>query len=328
MTKQLLDKETSSTFNISVPITCVNIPNDIENNVCASLRNIFYVMGEYFDLSILKGISIASGDVGYKKAIELIDDSRNPSEGDVEGCAMAITHTTNRNLESYIILKDISIIPLLVENKSENADEIDRMIQIIAHECAHIHSDILLNNTLKSINNIDYCQSHYDQIVHEISTVSYSEFLACYFSAGIGENPEQGFKAVLLGKLKTIENELIFSKTLSNNPLLMLNTVFKHIGNLIKYSSYYLGWMFNNQFNKEIEDTSLYQHIKNSWFLSFLSDLKDIYKSIMESFLSNRLNINEVLSIGHLAKNICEYFDFELSVDDDNRTYFYSINTT
>ncbi|SNT69587.1 hypothetical protein [Psychrobacter sp. LV10R520-6] len=91
MANEISYEDYPSTFSYETPITCVHIPDSQSNSICSNLRDIFFQVGKLLDLENLKGISIACGDSGYKKAIKLIDENRKPSEGEVIGCAMAIT---------------------------------------------------------------------------------------------------------------------------------------------------------------------------------------------------------------------------------------------
>lgn len=324
MTNEELYENIPSTFSYETPITCVNIPDDKSNNICSNLRNIFFHVGKLLNLENLKGISIACGDSGYEEAIKLIDENRKPSEGEVIGCAMAITKDSVEGLQSYILLKDISIIPLLIEEQSENKEEVDRMLQIIAHECGHIHADLLLHAVFGTLPAIKDCKSHYEQIIYETSMAGWSEFSACFYSANIGENPEQSFREVVINKLAVIENELYLAKELSDKPFDMMLVVFKNIGNLIKYSSYYLGWMFNNEFNISLEKTALYEHIKNSWFLEYFIKLESTYESILKNISSDNPDFDEILNVGHVLIDISKHFGFEISVDNNHSTYIYA----
>jgi len=222
------------------------------------------------------------------------------------------------------VLKDISIIPLLVKEQSGNQEEIMRMLQIIAHECGHIHVDFLLHSIFKTIPTIKDYESHYEQIVYETSMAGWSEFSACFFSANIGENPEQSFREIVIEKLETIVDELNFAKGLSDKPFDMMMIIFRNIGNLIKYSNYYLGWMFNDEFNKNLEETALYKHIEHSWFLEFFIKLESIYKRILSNISSDNPKFDEILNIGQLSIEISKHFDFEISVNDDHSTYIYA----
>lgn len=313
-----------STFSYDTPITCVNIPNDKSNNICSNLRDVFFQVGKLLNLESLKGISIACGESGYKKAIKLIDENRKPSEGEVIGCAMAITKESEEGLQSYIVLKDISIIPLLVEEQSGNQEQVMRMLQIIAHECGHIHSDLILHKIFEKIPTMKDCKSHYEAIVYETSMAGWSEFSAYLYSANIGENPEQSFRDVIISKLAVIENELYLAKELSDQTLDMLRVVFKNIGNLIKYSSYYLGWIFNNELNKSFEETALYEHIKNSWFLEYFIKLENTYETILNNISSDKPDFDEILNIGKLLIEISKHFGFEILLDDNHSTYIYA----
>lgn len=323
MTKDILFENYPSTFNEEIPITCANIPNDKVEATCASLRKTFYELGKIFELSNLKGISIALGEDAYKHAIELIDEHRKASEGEVVGCAMTITNFSDEGVESYIVLKDIIIIPLLVEEKKDDEQLIGFMLQTIAHECGHIHSDTLLYNASIKLPATNDYKNHYEQVICEVSLAGWSEFSACYYSAHIGMDPEQDFKEIIIGKLETIEDELKSAKSLSNNPQLMLFTVTKHIGNLIKYSSYYIGCMLNRKFDTKLEDTLLFSDIKNSWYSEFLNELLGVYESILINFSSENPKPDEILKIGQVFISICEYFNFEISLHD-NKTYFYT----
>lgn len=313
-----------STFSYETPITCVNIPNSQSNDICSTLRDVFFEVGKILNLENLKGISIACGDLGYKKAIKLIDENKKPSEGEVIGCAMAITKESQEGLQSYIVLKDVSIIPLLVEEQSGNQEQVMRMLQIIAHECGHIHSDLLLHNIFETIPSMKDCKSQYEGIIYETSMAGWSEFSACFFSASIGENPEQSFREVVIEKLEVIVGELNSAKDLIDKPFDMMMAVFKNIGNLIKYSSYYLGWMFNNSFNERLEETALYKYIKNSWFLEYFIKLENIYETVLNNISSDNPDFDEILNIGKLLIEVSEHFGFEISVDDDNFTYIYT----
>lgn len=324
MTKEILIENYPSTFNKEIPITCADIPNDKVEATCANLRKIFYELGRIFELSSLKGISIALGEDAYKHAIELIDENRKASEGEVIGCAMTITNFSDDELESYIVLRDIVIIPLLVEEKKDDEQLIGFMLQTIAHECGHIHSDTLLYNASIKLPATNDYKNHYEQVICEVSLAGWSEFSACYYSAHIGMDPKQDFKDIIIGKLETIEGELKSAKSLSNDPQLMLFSVTKHIGNLIKYSSYYIGCMLNRGFDTKLEDTLLFKDIENSWYSEFLNELVDVYKFILINLSSDKPKPDEILKVGQIFIGICEHFKFELTLRD-NKTYFYDI---
>lgn len=307
-----------STFNRDIPITCVNIDNDKSDDICASLRSIFEEIGRRLNIKSLKGISIALGDEGYRQAIDLIDSNRQVSNGEVIGCALTISNIVEGVLESYIVLKDVSIVPLLVEEVAKDKKQVAYMLQVIAHECGHIYGDDLFNEIMGDIPKIEEYKSHYSVFVFDISMVGWSEFSACFFSAHIGQCSEQSFRDIVESKVKSIVDDLESFKLMRLEPLDLLINVYKNIGNLIKFSSYYIGWMFNNELKPE--RTKLYESLKDSWFLSYFLELDNIYEDILSKFLNRELEFDEILEIGHLSKRIAEHFGFTTTVDQNNRT--------
>ncbi|WP_299066680.1 hypothetical protein [uncultured Psychrobacter sp.] len=307
-----------STFNRDIPITCVNIDDDKSDDICASLRMIFEEVGRTLNIKSLKGISIAIGDEGYRKAIDLIDSSRQVSNGEVIGCALTITNIIEGGLESYIVLKDVSIVPLLVEEAAKDGEQVAFMLQVIAHECGHIHGDDLFHEVMGDIPKREEYKSHYSAFVFDISIVGWSEFSACFFSAHIGQCSEQSFRDIVESKVESIVDDLESFKLMKLEPVDLLISVYKNIGNLIKFSSYYIGWMFNNQLKPE--KTKLYESLKDSWFLSYFLELDSIYEDILSKLSSKQLEFDEILEIGHLSKRIAEHFGFTTTVDRNNRT--------
>lgn len=307
-----------STFNRNIPITCVNIDNDKSDDICVSLRMIFEEVGRALNIKSLKGISIALGDEGYRKAIDLIDSTRQVSNGEVIGCALTISNIVEGVLESYIVLKDVSIVPLLVEEAAQDEEQIAFMFQVIAHECGHIHGDDLFYEIMSDIPKIEECKSHYSVFVFDISMAGWSEFSACFFSAHIGQCSEQSFREIVESKVESIVDDLESCKRMKFEPLDLLTNVYRNIGNLIKFSSYYIGWMFNSELKPE--KTKLYESLKGSWFLSYFLELDSIYEDILSKFLNKEIEFDEILEIGHLSKRIAEHFGFTTTVDQNNRT--------
>ena len=307
-----------STFNSHIPITCVNIDDDESNEICLTLRNIFEEIGKSLNIKSLKGISIALGDEGYRKAIDLIDSTRQVSNGEVIGCALTISNIIEGVLESYIVLKDVSIVPLLVEKAAKDEEQVAFMLQVIAHECGHIHGDDLFYEIMGDVPKIEDYESHYAVFIYDISTVGWSEFSACFFSAHIGLCPEEDFRGIVESKVENIVNELESLKLMRLEPLDLLISVYKNIGNLIKYSSYYLGWMFNSKLKPE--KTKLYESLEDNWFLSYFLELDKIYENILSKLSNEQLEFDEILEIGHLSKRIAEHFGFTTTVDQGNGT--------
>lgn len=296
----------------------MNIDDDESVEICLTLRSIFEEIGKILNIKSLKGISITLGDEGYRKAIDLIDSTRQVSNGEVIGCALTISNIIEGVLESYIVFRDVSIVPLLVEKAAKDEEQVAFMLQVIAHECGHIHGDDLFYKIMGDMPNIEYCKSHYAVLVHDISTVSWAEFSACFFSAHIGLCPEEGYRGIVESKVESIVGELENLKLMRLEPLDLLTSVYENVGNLIKYSSYYLGCMFNAELKPE--KTKLYESLEDNWFLSYFLELNKIYESILPKLSNEQLGFDEILEIGHLSKRIAEHFGFTTTVDPSNGT--------
>jgi hypothetical protein len=202
------------------------------------------------------------------------------STGEVIGIAITPFVIRGNEVKSHIIY-DYSHISEIINPSSKYYNQ---HLYNFIHELAHVEITNVLD---KCFPNILREKIYYPKKINQslINMVCLEEYLACRISGGLDKDNtiREMYEEILINCISKIElnikNAIIqYEQDKKGDKLFSL--MYTEYGNLLKYSSYYLGHIESQNFNWE-DSTSLLETIQNeNWFKYYFLKLKEVLNKL------------------------------------------------
>lgn len=321
-----MPEETKKNLPINLSISCRGFPSkEMAKAAGYGLLDIADKIGEYLDISILEGMTIAWGDEEYKVAIKEINPTSSPSEGDEIGVAMSIGKLDeNGILKKHLVFKAWLFTPYFrkpedFKNEEEQMNLIQLMIHTVAHELAHVETaKKLYDGNIYEILNSKGNNIH-DFFRKSTMYVCWDEFSACFLSGTFGEDPHQSYEEILLKHIEKLDDRLfkVFKEYYhKQDHLNLFCQTYEIYFNLLKFSSYYLGNIKSNQI--VIESLDSYKKIQDSDFSQYFNRLNNTLNQIHEDIESEIYDLASFEKIGNLLDELCLQAGLVITPSIDN----------
>ncbi len=270
-------RPTSVPANLSVRV--LGIEEDM-SELTTPLTQLFTNMGRSLDLSSLDGVTFA---IDYPAALRELDrgyassHTLTPSGGRVAGIAMTPTVIRDGQLKSHIIIDLNVFVGMLKDGHG------DRVVQLIAHECAHVEANAQFDKAFPNVllrQQVNYRDGLRSQVV----LACWDEYIACLRSAPFGEDPRADYEHTFLEHLGVARDEadtFITEYRLHRDVSRVIREVSEVYSNLMKYAAYYLGnevGQGRDRRNSETVRAALGSH----WFLPFFERLEAALDAIAQ----------------------------------------------
>ena len=275
-------KESCNSIPQKLDIQVVGLSLELEVEVHQLLEQILDTVGQELDLVGLDGITFAND---YKQALLDLDRGYDtnfkltPSNDHGVGIAMSPRVMRDNKLKTHVVICARTFFALLKAKCSAMA------INTVAHECAHVELNHLYNiafpgTLLRMKTNV------LDQFRTDCMLACWDEFGACWRSAPFGPSSLLAYEAAFLPALEETRpaaNAAIMEYRTHSDIGIVMNSVCRLYGNLLKYSAYHLGNFHGHGIDWRTVPTTA-DALQDHWFLPFFERLDRTCKSIAADF--------------------------------------------
>jgi hypothetical protein len=142
--------------------------------------------GSFMDLSTLEGVTIA---IDYDAALADIDqgivglrplDRTNTDE--LQGVAKTCQVMRNGVVKSYLVFNAVMLVPLIA-NEASSDDDRKSAIGIIAHECAHVQINTMMEERVPDARLGAKIADFERSVLFPIAAIAWDEYAVCRLSA-------------------------------------------------------------------------------------------------------------------------------------------------
>ena len=275
--------------------------------IANALFAIIMELGRYMDLERLDGITIAAD---YPAALSQLDrgfKTQTPlAPTEVHGTGVAMTPMVIRDgiVKSHIVF-DLAFLRHIVDSQGEHWP---LAIQLVAHECAHVHDhkvwdvafpNILLNQTYTDIE---------DAFLWEIILACWSEYAATRLSAKIGADQTAAYEETFITVLSATReraNALIRAYRAHGDHAQILSEICTEYGNLMKFASYLIGHLAGSE--RELTATATAQAaLADHWFTPFFERLQKSLQTLWEHY-GAWSSLSDFEEIGQIGKELVAF---------------------
>jgi hypothetical protein len=256
----------------------------LARSLCERVAGFLQAMSTLLDLRDLIGATVA---MDYPSSLAALDQGipgvppLTPSAGEVVGVGMAAKVVRDGVVKSHIVLNANFVLPLLDESHAY----FSLSLGLLAHECGHVHVDGMLYRQFTDA--LLTPETDYRLKLRNLSAWGvWGEFAACYFAAGIGEDPEAGYLDCLSVQLESSLTELAQAKAAYQSHLDHERTATEMaalIASLMKIAAYVQG----NRYGFEVDDAELPglpEWLTSSWFYPFYELQDSVLRSLVDDF--------------------------------------------
>jgi len=267
-------------------------------------------ISKHIDVRSLDGITITD-ESEYDNALKELDrgietNQLTSSKGEVIGVAIAPAVIRNNEIKSHIIY-NYNYISNITNFESENYYH---SMYTFTHELAHVE---ITNGLDKCFPNTILREKLYDsKKINQslINMVCLEEYCACRISGGLDKNNiiREMYEETLINHLSKfelhIENAIQQYKK-DNMGDKLYSLMYTEYGNLLKYASYYLGHIENQEFNWESSLRLASILNNNKWFRDYFLELKEVLNQLWSKYnkWTNKIEFDAISNIAEKMIN-------------------------
>lgn len=210
------------------------------------LHSVISVLSQSIDLTDLDGVTVA---FDYEEALAELDRGYDtnykltPTTDVAIGIAMAPTVIRDGAIKTHLVLNANYALSVL-EEPGQETDFFRQSLHLIAHECAHVEVTAAFNKVFPG-----YLLQHQhtnllDNYRWQVILAAWDEYAVCRIAESIGFDPTDGYRETLLKVLGSTRSQCFeFIKAYRNHGDVerVVTEVYGKLGDLVKYSSYFLG---------------------------------------------------------------------------------------
>jgi hypothetical protein len=280
------------------------------------LHSVLSVLSQYIDLTNLDGVTVA---FDYDEALAELDRGYQtthmlrPTKDVAIGVAMSPTVIRNGVIKTHLVLNANYALGIL-EEPGEETDLFPQSLHTIAHECAHVEVTAAFDRCFPGFLLQKKQSNPLDHIRWEVILAVWDEYAACRIAGAIGYEPADGYLDILikfLGVTRSQCYEMIKAYRIHGDVGQVAAEVYGKLGNLLKYSSYFLGAVSAHE-TPETHPTALTEEPEFGWFVPFYDRLVVVHEALWSEF-GKWTTMDPFEKIGDVLEQMAESIGIEAS---------------
>lgn len=252
------------------------------------LHSVLSVISQYIDLTNLDGVTVAFDydealaelDRGYETTYQL-----TATKDVAIGVAMAPTVIRDGVIKTHLVLNANYALSVL-EEQGEETDLFGQSLHLVAHECAHVEVTAAFDRSFPGILLQKPHSNILDNMRWQVILATWDEYAVCRITGSIGYDPTDDYLETLvrlLGDTKSQCQEQIKAYRIHGDVGQVVTEVFGKLGDLLKYSSYFLGATAAHQ-TPETHPAALTRNTEYAWFAPFYERLIEVHEALWSEF--------------------------------------------
>ncbi|WP_423212128.1 hypothetical protein [Paracoccus yeei] len=289
------------------------------------LHTVLSVISQSIDLTKLDGVTIAFDydqalaelDRGYETAYKL-----TASKGIAIGVAMAPRVIREGVVKTHLVLNANYALSIL-EKPGEESDYFCQSLHLIAHECAHVEVTAAFDECFPGFLLQKAHSNILDNMRWQVILAAWDEYAVCRIAGSIGYDPAGGYLETLVKVLSDTRvqcYEVIKAYRIHGDVGQVATEVYGKLGDLLKYSSYFLGAVAAQDAPEE-RPAALVEGSEFDWFSPFYDRLIEAHGVLWGDFGKwERLDAFE--AVGDILQDMADSVGVEATRQPDDLIYF------
>lgn len=254
-------REVSALKNVSIPpnlgLSAHGFPEEAyARDALHKIHSILSVISQYIDLSNLDGVtvsfeydqSLAKLDRGYETSYVL-----TATKDVATGVAMAPSVIRNGKLKTHLVMNAEYVLSLL-EKQGQETEFFNQALHLVAHECAHVEVTARFDTCFPNVLLKKRHENILDELRWQVILPTWDEYAVCRIAGSIGMDPTNGYLETLklvLEKTRVECVECVKQYRLHGNVEQVVTEIYGKLGNLMKFTAYYLGALHSANIENE-----------------------------------------------------------------------------
>jgi hypothetical protein len=261
---------------------------DYAKEAMYKLHSVLGVISQSIDLTNLDGVTVA---FDYDEALAELDrgyetNYRLTATKDVAiGVAMAPTVFRDGFIKTHLVLNANYALSIL-EEPGEETEYFWQSLHLVAHECAHVEVTAVFDRAFPGILLQKVHRNILDNMRWQVILAAWDEYAVCRITGSIGYDPTDDYHEVLLKVMEETRDkcyEMIKSYRTHGDVARVVEGVYGKLGDLIKYSSYYLGAVAAQK-NPKTRPSALSEKAEFIWFKPFYERVLKVNEALWNEY--------------------------------------------
>lgn len=315
----------------------ITIPNDLQltargfsdenhaKEAMYKLHSVLSVISQSIDLTGLDGVTVAFDydealvelDRGYETTYKL-----TATKDVAIGVAMAPRVIRDGVIKTHLVLNANYALNLL-EEPGEETEFFWQSLHLVAHECAHVEVTAAFDRCFPGFLLQKAHRNILDNMRWQVILATWDEYAVCRITGSIGYDPADDYLETLVKVLCDTRGqtyEMIKAYRTHRNVERVAAEVFGKLGDLLKYSSYFLGAVAAQE-TPETHPAALTEVPEFEWFASFYERLLEVHELLWNEFRSWK-ELDAFEAIGDILEDMAESIGVEASRVSDDLIHF------
>lgn len=289
------------------------------------LHSILSVISQAIDLKGLDGVTIA---FDYDEALADLDRGYETSykltaTRDVAiGVAMAPRVIRDGAIKTHLVLNASYALNIL-EEPGEETEFFWQSLHLLAHECAHVEVTAAFDSCFPGFLLQKAHSNILDSMRWKVILAAWDEYAVCRITGSIGYDPADGYLETLVKVLCDTRGqsfEMIKAYRTHGDVGRVVSEVYGKLGDLLKYSSYFLGAVAAQE-TPETHPSTLTEVPEFEWFASFYGRLIEVHELLWSEFRSWK-ELDTFEAIGDILEDMAESIGVKASRESDDLIHF------
>lgn len=289
------------------------------------LHSVFSVISQHIDLTNLDGVTVAFDydnalaelDRGYETNFKL-----SATKGVAVGVAMAPSVIRNGKIKTHLVL-DANYALSILEEPGQETDYFGQSLHLLFHECGHVEVTAAFDECFPGYLLQKKHSNILDNMRWQVILATWDEYAVCRIAGAIGHDPINGYLETLVKVLESTRNEcfeLIKAYRTHEDVGQVVTETYGKLGDLLKYSSYYLGAAAAQE-NPVTHPATLAAVSEFSWFSPFYDRIMEIHGKLWKQF-GKWKNQTDFEALGDVLEEMAESIGIEASRQSEEHVYF------
>lgn len=298
---------------------------DYAKEAMYKLHSVLSVISQYIDLTDLDGVTVAFDydealaelDRGYETTYKL-----TATKNVAIGVAMAPSVIRDGAIKTHLVLNANYALSIL-EEPGEETEFFRQSFHLVAHECAHVEVTSAFDTSFPGFLLQKAHSNILDNMRWQVILAAWDEYAACRITGSIGRDPTDDYLETLvkvLGDTRGQTFEMIKAYQTHGDVGRVAEEVYRKLGDLLKYSSYFLGAVAARE-APETHPAALTEGAEFDWFAPFYERLIEVHESLWNEFRSWK-ELGAFEAIGDILEDMAESIGIEASRQSDDLIHF------
>jgi hypothetical protein len=298
---------------------------DLAREVIHKLHSILSVLSKYINLTNLDGVTIAYDydealaelDRGYETTYEL-----TATKDVAIGVAMAPTVVRNGTIKTHLVINANLIVGIL-DSPGRETVEFSKSLHLIAHECAHVKVTAAFDKAFPGMLLQRTYDNALDNMRWQVILSAWDEYAVCRIAGSIGIDPAEDYLEILLKVLTNARTqcfESIRAYRLHGDVGRVTAEVYGKLGDLLKFSSYYLGAISAHDI-PQTYPLQLVEEDEFKWFRPYYDRLMVTQSQLWDQF--GKWEVRDCFeSVGDILEDMAESVGIQAKRISNQETWF------